>query len=107
MESSQSEHFDRKVSTGQITQIGNARYQTSPISRREKGFDFRGYSFARKPVRFAEATVRKHVERLYRLYEQQIIKKATPEEVALVLGNYVKRWQCWCTAGLTPTLYEI
>jgi len=43
--------------------------------------------------------VRKHVKRLRRLYEQQTKKKATSQEIALVLGEYVKRWQCWCTAG--------
>ncbi len=26
-------------------------------------------------------------------------KKATPKEVALTLGVYVKRWQCWTQAG--------
>ena len=35
-----------------------------------------------------------------RLYEQQKKKKATSSEIALVLGDYVKRWQCWCSSGL-------
>ena len=70
------------------------------IRKIEIGFDFLGYHFSREPLKLAHNTVKKHVERLYRLYEQQKMKKATSEEVAFVLGNYVKRWQCWCTAGL-------
>lgn len=42
----------------------------------------------------------KHAERLLWLYEQQTNKKATPMEVAGVLGAYVKRWRRWCNAGL-------
>lgn len=70
------------------------------IGKIEKGFDFLGYHFSRKPLQLAPITVKKHVERYRRLYEQQRNKKAISEEVALVLGDYVKRWQCWCTAGL-------
>lgn len=70
------------------------------IGRIEKGFDFLGYHFSRKTLRLADITVSKHVERLRRLYEQQKKKKATSDEIAFVLGNYVKRWQCWCTAGI-------
>ena len=51
--------------------------------------------------RAESSSFRKHVERIYRFYEQQTKKKATLEEMALVLGNYVKRWQGWCTAGLS------
>jgi RNA-directed DNA polymerase len=70
------------------------------IGKIEKGFDFLGYHFSREPLQVAHITVKKHVERLYRLYEQQKKKKATSVEMAFVLGNYVKRWQCWCNAGL-------
>ena len=70
------------------------------IGKIAKGFDFLGYHFSRKKLRLADITVRKHVERLRRLYEQQRETKATSEEIALVLGEYVKRWQGWCTAGL-------
>jgi hypothetical protein len=28
------------------------------------------------------------------------LQKASSEEMTLVLGEYVKRWQRWCTAGL-------
>ena len=70
------------------------------IGRIEKGFDFLGYHFSRKPLRIAEITVKKHVERLYRLYEQQKNKIASSDEMALVLGDYVKRWLCWCVSGL-------
>ena len=70
------------------------------IGKIERGFDFLGYHFSREPLKLARNTVKKHVKHIYRLYEQQITKKATSEEVAFVLGNYVKRWQCWCTPGL-------
>lgn len=70
------------------------------IGRIAKGFDFLGYRFGPGPLQLATQTVRKHVERLLRLYEQQAKKKATPLEVARVLGDYVKRWRRWCSAGL-------
>jgi len=70
------------------------------IGKIEKGFDFLGYYFSREPLTLARNTVKHHVQCIYRLYEQQIKKKATVEEVALVLGEYIKRWQCWCSAGL-------
>lgn len=68
------------------------------IGRIEKGFDFLGYHFSREPLRVANITVKKHVERFIQLYEQQKTKKATSEEMALVLGLYVKRWRRWCVA---------
>ena len=34
------------------------------------------------------------------LYEQQKKKRATSEEMARVLGQYVKRWQAW-RSGIT------
>ena len=70
------------------------------IGRIEKGFDFLGYHFSRESLRMAAITVRKHLERLQRLYEQQKAKKATDEQVALVLAEYVKRWRRWCLSGL-------
>lgn len=76
------------------------------IGRIAKGFDFLGYHFSRKPLRLADITVKKHVERLYRLYEQQKTRKATSDEIALLLGNYVKRWQRWCTAGLNEVRHH-
>lgn len=69
------------------------------IGKIEKGFDFLGYHFSREPLRVANITVKKHAERLVRLYEQQKTKNATPEEMASVLGQYVRRWQRWCSAG--------
>ena len=65
-----------------------------------KGFDFLGYHFSEKRLQLAPITIKKHVKRFNQLYEQQTMKKATSNEMALVLGYYVKRWQCWCTAGL-------
>jgi len=39
-------------------------------------------------------------EHLPRLYEQHAKKKATLNEVARVLEDYVTRWRRWCSAGL-------
>ena len=77
------------------------------IGKIEKGFDFLGYHFSREALKLARNTIKKHVARLYRLYEQQTKKKATSEEVAFVLGNYIQRWQCWCTAGLQGVTYKL
>lgn len=54
------------------------------------------HHFSREPLRVAHVTVKKHVDRIIRLYEQQKTKKATSEEMAVVLGLYVKRWRRWC-----------
>jgi RNA-directed DNA polymerase len=70
------------------------------IGKIEKGFDFLGYHFSTEQLQLANITVRKHVERYRKLYEQLQRKKANSEELAFVLVQYVKRWQCWCTAGL-------
>lgn len=76
------------------------------IGRIEKGFGFLGYHFDRGPLQLARETVRKHAQRLLRLYEQQARKKSTPPEVARVLGAYVKRWRRWCSAGLSCAVNE-
>ena len=65
------------------------------IGKIEKGFDFLGYHFSLEPLQLAHQTVRRHVEHINRLYEQQVNKKATSEEMAFVLGTYVKRWLGW------------
>jgi RNA-directed DNA polymerase len=78
------------------------------MGRIERGFDFLGYHFSTEPLQLAKITVRKYVERYSRLYEQLKRKKANSNESALVLEQYVKRWQCWCTAGLgiTSLIYD-
>ena len=48
----------------------------------------------------AKKTVEKHVIHWYQLYEQQKKRKATSEEAAFILDQYVKRWQRWAAAGL-------
>ena len=48
----------------------------------------------------AKKTVEKHVIHWYQLYEQQKKRKATSEEAASILDQYVKRWQRWAVAGL-------
>jgi RNA-directed DNA polymerase len=87
--------------------LGTLKLEKHPdktfIGRIGKGFDFLGYYFSREPLRVAEKTREKHVLHIIRLYEQLRQKKATPEEVALTLGLYVKRWQRWTHAGLGST----
>jgi len=56
--------------------------------------------FSQGPLQLAQQTVEQHAERLLRLYERQAKIRATPSEVARVLGAYVKRWRRWCRAGL-------
>jgi RNA-directed DNA polymerase len=45
------------------------------IGRIERGFDFLGYHFSREPLGLANITVRKHVQRLYRLLSNRKSKK--------------------------------
>jgi hypothetical protein len=35
------------------------------------------------------------------------MKKATSDEVALALGQYVKRWQRWVAAGLQGIMMDV
>jgi hypothetical protein len=77
------------------------------IGKIEKGFDFLGYHFSRDALLIATKTVKKHVEKLLQLYEQQNKLKASPEELAVVLGRYIQRWMRWCTAGITGMAYAM
>lgn len=70
------------------------------IGKIEKGFDFLGYHFSGKILFLSRKTIEKHVQQIHRLYEQQKKKKATSQEVAIVLGGYVKCWLAWSQAGL-------
>ena len=87
------------------------------IGRISRGFDFLGYHFSTETLQLAKVTVRKHVERYCRLYEQLQRKKANPKEgvndffvgntkkansneLAFRLEQYVIRWLCCCTSGL-------
>jgi hypothetical protein len=77
------------------------------IGKIERGFDFLGYHFSRKPLCLASITLQKHVGRYNQLYEQQKTKKASSLELAFILGQYRKRWQCWCSAGLDNITIEL
>ncbi len=70
------------------------------IGRIERGFDFLGYHLSRARLTLAATTALRHAEHYHRLYEQLRKRKATSNEMALVLGDYVSRWRRWCTAGL-------
>jgi RNA-directed DNA polymerase len=70
------------------------------IGKIENGFNFLGYHFNGGQLTVAAKTVEKHVLNYRQLYEQLRMKKTTSDEMASVLGLYVKRWQRWVTAGL-------
>jgi len=59
-----------------------------------------GYLFNGNQLTVAAKTVEKHVLHYRQLYEQLSNKKATSDEMALALGQYVKRWQRWVKAGI-------
>ena len=61
------------------------------IGRIDRGFDFLGYHFSRKALTLASNTVKRHVARIHRLYEQQRNKKASIKTEAFRinrLANY-------------------
>jgi RNA-directed DNA polymerase len=70
------------------------------IGKIENGFNFLGYHFNGKQLTVAAKTVEKHVLHYRQLYEPLRMKKTTSDEMASVLGLYVKRWQRWVAAGL-------
>jgi hypothetical protein len=72
------------------------------IGKISRGWDFLGYHFDGKQLTVAAKTVQKHVLHYRQLYELLRKKKATSDEMALALGQYVKRWQQWVKAGLRP-----
>jgi hypothetical protein len=72
------------------------------IGRTEKGFDFLGYHFNPKGLSVAVVTWEKFAARWHRLYEQE---RSHPERRGL-LGDYVRRWQRWATAGIGLVTWE-
>jgi hypothetical protein len=76
------------------------------IGKISKGFDFLGYHFDGKRLTVAAKTVVKHVLHYRQLYEQLRKKKATSDEMAIALGQYVKRWQRWAVNGLAGITIE-
>lgn len=66
------------------------------IGRTERGFDFLGYQFSPHGMSVSASTIENGLQKLHRLYEQ---KKTAPEGAA-ILGEYIKRWRRWATAGL-------
>lgn len=66
------------------------------IGKVEKGFDFLGYHFSSQSLRVADITWSKFVARLHQLYEQE----RTSQDIDVLLGVYVRRWQRWASAGL-------
>ena len=66
------------------------------IGRIERGFDFLGYHYSRRPLRLAAQPIEQFRTQLHRLYEQR--KKAPEGAVSVV--KYVTRWIRWTQAGL-------
>ena len=69
------------------------------IGKISRGWDFLGYHFDGKHLTVAAKTVEKHVLHYRQLYEPLRMKKTNSDEMASVLGLYVKRWQRWVAAG--------
>ena len=66
------------------------------IGKTDRGFDILGYHFHSQGLSVADITWAKFVARLHRLYEQ----KKTEDDCQTFLGEYVRRWQRWTSAGL-------
>jgi hypothetical protein len=66
------------------------------IGRAAKGFDFLGYRLSPKGLAVAKQTLERFAERAARLQERERSGRAPSG----ALGAYVRRWQCWVTAGL-------
>ena len=62
------------------------------VGRISRGFDFLGYRISPVGLRMATKTVLDFVARICQLYEQGAD--------SLRIGQYVKRWKSWATAGL-------
>ncbi|MGB2612322.1 MAG: hypothetical protein WBC80_25380, partial [Isosphaeraceae bacterium] len=62
------------------------------IGRISRGFDFLGYTFTPAGLDVAPQTVERCVERLSRLYEQDVD--------LFHIGAYVRRWLRWTKIGL-------
>jgi len=99
--------FYSKVYKGIFKQKVKQHPDKTFIGRVEKGFNFLGYHFSREALQLANITVRRHVDRMNQLYEQQKVKQVTSHEMTLILGEYSKRWQRWCTAGLSGITQQI
>ena len=63
------------------------------IGRAEKGFDFLGYHFQPGSLTPSCQTVKKHAERICRLYEQGASYNR--------IRQYIRRWSCWLRALLS------
>ena len=78
----------------------NLRLQKHPdktfIGRIEKGFDWLGYHLSPAGLTVATPTLQNFVTRSLRFYEQQPREGDTSSR----LGDYVRRWVRWATAGL-------
>jgi len=62
------------------------------IGRVEKGFDFLGYHFEPGRLKPSRQTIKKHAERICRLYEQGAGD--------IRIRQYIRRWVSWLKAGL-------
>ena len=84
-----------KVVNQHFAQLGLSQHPDKTfIGRIEAGFDFLGYRLTRAGLRLSQATIRRSVEQLSRLYEQERHQHTD------ALGQYVRRWLGWVTGGL-------
>ena len=84
-----------KVVNQHFAQLGLSQHPDKTfIGRIEAGFDFLGYRLTRAGLRLSQATIRRSVDQLSRLYEQERHQHTD------ALGQYVRRWLGWVTGGL-------
>jgi len=62
------------------------------VGRADKGFDFPGYSIKPNQLTVSVITIKRHVERIDRLYEQGASQKR--------IRQHVRRWFEWLKAGI-------
>lgn len=70
------------------------------IGRVEKGFDFLGYHLRPGRLELSASTRQGFAEHVLRLYGREQGRSGCQA----LLGEYVRRWQRWATAGLSEAL---
>jgi RNA-directed DNA polymerase len=88
-----------KVANQVLASLGLAKHPDKTfIGRIEKGFDWLGYHISRCGLRVATTILQHFVTRSLRLYEQELREGETSSR----LGDYVRRWVRWVSAGVEP-----
>jgi RNA-directed DNA polymerase len=73
------------------------------IGKISKGFDFLGYQFGKDKLRVSKRTLKNHIRRLSRLYEQ---KKHLPNW-QILLDDYRQHWVTWVYSGIPSSIIDL